>query len=297
MGAADVVPGVSGGTIALITHIYERFIRAIDKVSFPLILQLFGKKRKEAWQTLDGGFLLALVLGIGTSILLVSGGILWLLNTHPIPLWSFFFGLILGSAFLLKTSVTTWNLASISFLLAGVIIALGIGLIAPSGGSESLLYLFFCGMLVIIAMILPGISGAFILILLGVYETALEIVEQLKSFRLEGIIGFLVMATGGLIGLKVFARTLRWLFTFQKNNLLATMTGFLIGSLYKVWPWKMNTEFYTNSSGEQVLISSIVVLPNISEASAQFTLAIGTFLLALIILFALENVSKKNHHV
>ena len=152
-------------------------------------------------------------------------------------------------------------------------------------------------MLVIIAMILPGISGAFILILLGVYETSLEIVEQLKSFRLEGIIAFLVMATGGLIGLKFFARTLRWLFTFQKNNLLATMTGFLIGSLYKVWPWKINTEFYTNSDGEQVPVSSIVVLPNISEASAQFTIAIGAFLLALIILFALENVSKKNHHV
>ena len=297
MGAADVVPGVSGGTIALITHIYERLIRAIDKISFLLILHLFGKKRKEAWQALDGGFLLALVLGIGTSILLVSGGILWLLNTHPIPLWSFFFGLILGSAFLLKASVKTWNLASISFLLTGVIIALGIGFIAPSGGSESLLYLFFCGMLVIIAMILPGISGAFILILLGVYETSLEIVEQLKSFRLEGIIAFLVMAAGGLIGLKFFARTLRWLFTFQKNNLLATMTGFLIGSLYKVWPWKMNTEFYTNSNGEQVPVSSIVVLPNISEVSAQFTIAIGAFLLALIILFALENVSKKTHHV
>lgn len=296
MGAADVVPGVSGGTIALITHIYERLIKAIDKVSLSLVLQLSGKKRKEAWRSLDGTFLLALVLGIGTSILLVSGGISWLIHTYPIPVWAFFFGLILGSAFLLKATVTTWNLASISFLLIGSMIALGIGLIAPSGGSENLLYLFFCGMLVIIAMILPGISGAFILILLGVYETALEIVEQLKSLKLEGIIAFLVMASGGLIGLKVFARTLRWLFTIQKNNLLATMTGFLIGSLYKVWPWKVSTEFYINRSGEQVPISSIAVLPNISEVSSQFTFALGAFFLALIILVIVEKLSKKISH-
>ena len=174
MGAADVVPGVSGGTIALITHIYERLINAIDNVSLSLVLQLFSAERKKAWDALDGNFLLALALGIGTSILLVTGGISWLLTHYPIPLWAFFFGLILGSAFVLKNAVSHWNIVSILMLLLGGCVAFGIGLVSPSEGSESLIYLFFCGLLVVIAMILPGISGAFILVLLGAYGTALE---------------------------------------------------------------------------------------------------------------------------
>ncbi|MGB0280401.1 MAG: DUF368 domain-containing protein [Flavobacteriaceae bacterium] len=190
MGAADVVPGVSGGTIALITHIYERLINAIDTISITLVLQLFTSKRKEAWNKLDGSFLLALTLGIGTSILLVTGGISWLLEHYPIPLWAFFFGLILGSAFVLKNAINQWNITSVLMLLLGAFLAFGIGLVTPSQGSESLLYLFFCGMLVVIAMILPGISGAFILILLGAYGTALDTVDQLKAFELEGFIVF-----------------------------------------------------------------------------------------------------------
>ncbi|NCG04080.1 MAG: DUF368 domain-containing protein [Bacteroidetes bacterium] len=292
MGAADVVPGVSGGTIALITHIYERLINAIDNVSLSLVLQLFSAERKKAWDALDGSFLLALALGIGTSILLVTGGISWLLTHYPIPLWAFFFGLILGSAFVLKNAVSHWNIVSILILLLGGCVAFGIGLVSPSEGSESLIYLFFCGLLVVIAMILPGISGAFILVLLGAYGTALEAVAQIKAFQTEGFIVFAVMASGGLVGLKVFAKLLRWLFTQYKNAVFAVMTGFLLGSLYKVWPWKEVTQYYTNSSGEREPLTAISVMPDILNSDAQVTLAITAFLLGLILLFLLERLSK-----
>ena len=292
MGAADVVPGVSGGTIALITHIYERLISAIDTISLSLVLQLFTSNRKVAWAKLDGSFLLALSLGIGTSILLVTGGVSWLLEYFPIPLWAFFFGLILSSAFVLKSSVSNWNMGSILMLILGGLIAFGIGLVAPSQGSESLIYLFFCGMLVVIAMILPGISGAFILILLGAYGTALDTVEQLKSFVIDGFIVFAVMASGGLVGLKVFAKILRWLYTTYKNMVLATMIGFLLGSLYKVWPWKEITQYYTNSSGERMPLTSVSVFPDVLNADNHVILAVCTFFLGLILLFLLERLSK-----
>lgn len=296
MGAADVVPGVSGGTIALITHIYERLINAIDIISITLVLQLFTSKRKEAWNKLDGSFLLALTLGIGTSILLVTGGISWLLEHYPIPLWAFFFGLILGSAFVLKKAINQWNITSILMLFLGAFVAFGIGLVAPTQGSDNLIYLFFCGMLLVIAMILPGISGAFILILLGAYGTALDTVDQLKAFELEGFIVFAVMASGGLVGLKVFAKLLRWLFTNYKNMVLATMTGFLLGSLYKVWPWKKVTQYYTNSSGERTPLTSVSVVPDVLTADAQVFLAASTFIFGLILLFFLERLSKNKSH-
>lgn len=296
MGAADVVPGVSGGTIALITHIYERLINAIDTISITLVLQLFTSKRKEAWNKLDGSFLLALTLGIGTSILLVTGGISWLLEHYPIPLWAFFFGLILGSAFVLKNAINQWNITSVLMLLLGAFLAFGIGLVAPSQGSNNLIYLFFCGMLVVIAMILPGISGAFILILLGAYGTALGTVDQLKAFEVEGFIVFAVMASGGLVGLKVFAKLLRWLFTNYKNMVLATMTGFLLGSLYKVWPWKKVTQYYINSSGERTPLTSVSVVPDVLTADAQVLLAASSFIFGLLLLFFLERLSKNKSH-
>ncbi len=297
MGAADVVPGVSGGTIALITHIYERLIRAVDTLSLRLILQLFSNKRQEAWTKLDGSFLIALTLGIGTSILLLTRGISWLLENHPVPLWAFFFGLILGSAFILKNTISHWNTSTLLALLVGAVIAFGVGLISPSTGSENLVYLFFCGMLVVIAMILPGISGAFILILLGAYSTALETVEQLKAFALEGILVFVVMASGGLVGLKAFSKLLRWLFSNYKNIVLAAMTGFLLGSLYKVWPWKKVVEYHTNSQGEETPLSTIAVLPNTADPSAQVVFAGVAFMLGVILLFVLERLSKKQSYV
>lgn len=293
MGAADVVPGVSGGTIALITHIYERLIHAIDTISVSLLLQLFTSNRKMAWKKMDGSFLVALALGITTSILLITSGISWLLEHHAVPLWAFFFGLILGSAFVLKSTVSKWNIRIILALITGTGIAFCIGLLTPSVGSDNLIYLFFCGMLVVIAMILPGISGAFILVLLGAYSTALETVAQLKSFSSEGILVFVVMASGGLIGLKIFSRGLRWLFDHHKNIVLAAMTGFLIGSLHKVWPWKKVSEHYATGSGEVSPLSYTSVFPHFQNPSDQVLIAVFAFIVGLVLLLFLERISKK----
>ena len=295
MGAADVVPGVSGGTIALITHIYERLIKAIDKVSITLILQLFSRNRKAAWQSLDGSFLLTLALGISTSILLASSWVSSLLTNYPIPLWAFFFGLILASAFVLNNSVSKWNIIALTSMVIGFCVAFGISLITPNTGSDSLLYLFLCGVLVVIAMILPGISGAFILILLGAYETAINSLEKIKNFEVEGLVVFLVMASGGLVGLKAFAKILRWLFTQHKNIVLAGMTGFLLGSLYKVWPWKKVTSYYTNNDGLEEPLTTAVVLPDLANPDAQIFLAFTAFITALFLLYFLQKLSFKSH--
>ena len=293
MGAADVVPGVSGGTIALITHIYERLIQAIDTISVSLLLQLFTSNRKMAWQKMDGSFLVALALGITTSILLITGGISWLLEHHAVPLWAFFFGLILGSAFVLKSTVSKWNIRTIVALITGTVLAFCVGLLTPSVGSDNLIYLFFCGMLVVIAMILPGISGAFILVLLGAYSTALETVDQLISLSSEGITVFVVMASGGLIGLKIFSRGLRWLFDHYKNIVLAAMTGFLIGSLHKVWPWKKVSKYYTTTSGEVTPLSYTNFLPEFQNSNEQVLIAAIAFIFGLVLLLFLERISKK----
>jgi putative membrane protein len=150
-------------------------------------------------------------------------------------------------------------------------------------------------MLVVIAMILPGISGAYILILLGAYETALNAIDKIKAFEIEGLIVFLVMAAGGLLGLKAFARILRWLFSQHKNSILATMTGFLMGSLYKVWPWKKITAYYTNSKGIKEPLTTTVTLPELSNPDTQVVLATSAFIAALCLLYFLEKFSKKNH--
>ena len=144
-------------------------------------------------------------------------------------------------------------------------------------------------------MILPGISGAFILILLGGYETALNALEKIKVIDVEGFIVFLVMAAGGLIGLKAFARILRWLFTQYENIVLASMTGFLLGSLYKVWPWKKITSYYTNSDGIQAPLTTSIILPELSDPNADALLAFIAFIAALFLLYFLEKFSNKNH--
>ena len=183
MGIADLVPGVSGGTIALITNIYEDLITSINHVNAKQILALFGANRKASWQNINGPFLLPLFLGIATSILFLSSIIGFFLEYHALALWSFFFGLIFASSILICKDVKQWSPSTIIGLIIGGLISFLISFLSPAEATEALPYLFLCGMLMIMAMILPGISGAFILVLLGAYETALETVDLVRSFR------------------------------------------------------------------------------------------------------------------
>lgn len=232
MGAADVVPGVSGGTIAFISGIYEELLRSIKAVG-PETVQVLRKQGfKAAWQQVNGDFLATLLAGIATSILLLVRPITWAIAHHPVLIWSFFFGLIAASVWLCGRLVKHWSLIPVVGLLVGTAVAVVIGLLNAGTGSDSYLFLFLSGALAICAMILPGISGSFILLLLGMY---LPVMNALKNFDVPLIA---IFATGCLFGLMAFSRLLSWMFQRHHDLTVASLTGFLLGSLTIIWPWK-----------------------------------------------------------
>ncbi|MFT4600644.1 MAG: putative membrane protein [Arenicella sp.] len=299
MGAADVVPGVSGGTIAFITGIYEEFLETVSSLNFGLIKTWRKEGFKAMWTAMNGSFLIAIFLGIGISIVSLAKLLTHLLETQPTLLWSFFFGLIIASVWLVGKTVEKWTFQNISALIIGTALAYTITLLSPGGGSESYLYIFLCGTLAICAMILPGISGSFILLLLGAYTTILGsltgVIDSLKAkdwdaFFSYGIIIAIFMA-GCLVGLIAFSKLLNWLFKKSKNLIISILTGFLIGSLNKIWPWKMTTVWTIDRHGETVP----AVQENISPSAfaklfgdSQLILAILLMLAGLALIIALE---------
>jgi len=284
MGIADLVPGVSGGTIALITNIYEDLIISINQLNAKEIFTLFGANRKSSWQKINGPFLLPLFLGIATSILFLSSIISFFLENHPLALWSFFFGLILASSILICKDLRQWSPSTIAGLIIGGLISFLISFLSPAEQTEALPYLFVCGMLMIMAMILPGISGAFILVLLGAYETALETVELVRSFRIQGFLNLLAFGLGGIIGLKLFARWVGKLYVNYRDPLLATMSGFMFGSLYKVWPWKQ----YINDENRV----QTAVLPNFEITNSELWTGLGFILIGSSVIYSFHKISQ-----
>ncbi|HQY00982.1 MAG: DUF368 domain-containing protein [Flavobacteriales bacterium] len=232
MGAADVVPGVSGGTIAFITGIYEELLRSIKSVGPQTLVTLRKEGLAATWKQVNGDFLATLLAGIVTSVLLLVRPITWALDHHPILIWSFFFGLVAASVWLCGKLVKRWGIGPLIGLLAGTAIAVAIGMMNAGSGSTSLVFFFFAGALAICAMILPGISGSFILLLLGAY---LPVVTALKTLDLPIIA---VFAVGCVFGLMAFSRLLNWMFTRHHDLTVASLTGFLLGSLTILWPWK-----------------------------------------------------------
>ncbi|MCB0794689.1 MAG: DUF368 domain-containing protein [Flavobacteriales bacterium] len=232
MGAADVVPGVSGGTIAFISGIYEELLGSIRNVGPDTVKVLLKDGVKAAWIQVNGNFLATLVAGIITSVLLLVRPITWLLEHQPVLIWSFFFGLIVASVWLAGKLVKRWSIGPFIGALIGAGAAFYVGVAQAGTGPESLLFYFFAGALAICAMILPGISGSFILLLLGAYG---PVMTAIKGFDLV-IIG--LFGLGCVVGLLSFSRVLKWMFERHHDLTVATLTGFLLGSLYIVWPWK-----------------------------------------------------------
>ena len=228
MGAADVVPGVSGGTIAYLTGIYQRLLDAIHAAGGPMWIALRKEGVAGAWKALDGWFVLSLFAGIAVSIISLSKVVLWGLDQHPTVVWSFFFGLIVASLKMLARDVKgAWFMLALGIVLGLLLSSM------PAGHVElTPLFTFFAGFVAICAMILPGISGSFILVLLGAYEPILNALHD----REIGIVG--IFAAGCLIGLLTFGRLLRWLFLRFEQATVSLMTGFIIGSLIKVWPFR-----------------------------------------------------------
>ena len=303
MGAADVVPGVSGGTIAFITGIYEELLNTIKGFNLALIKTLRTEGIKAVWKQSNAAFLLILFAGIFTSIISLAKGITYLLDAYPVLLWSFFFGLIVASSVIISKFIKKWGLNTIVSLVAGAAIAYYVTVAAPSQIPDGPIYIFLAGCIAICAMILPGISGSFILLLLGAYATVLGsisgLVDGLKATDTEMIVNYgsniVVFAGGCLVGIIAFSNFLSWMFQKAYNMTMALLTGFMIGSLNKVWPWKETTEFRINSHGEQVPFLQSNVSPmkfeELNGEPSQLLLAIALCVVGFLLVFIMEKMA------
>ena len=291
MGAADVVPGVSGGTIAFITGIYQELIDSIKSINFNTLKLFFTGKFKEFWKQINGNFLLAVVIGIGISVLSLAKGLEYLLEHQPILIWSFFFGLIIASAIYIGKDISRWNIGTFVSLIAGAVIAYFIMVLTPAEAHSSYGFVFLSGSIAICAMILPGISGSFILVLLGMYKF---ILGSISSFNLPVIAVFLV---GAAIGIVLFSNLLSWLLKRYYNLTIALLAGFMIGSLNKVWPWKETVETFIDRHGEIKPLVEQNILPtnyeSITGQAPQIMGAVGLVILGFALIFIIEGISKK----
>lgn len=282
MGAADVVPGVSGGTIAFIVGIYEELIDSIKSINGETLKQLFTGKVASFWKGINANFLLSIVAGIGISIFSLAKIITYLLVHHPILVWSFFFGLVLASTWFVSKDIKSWNWKSVVSFIAGAIIAFYITVATPAETPTHLLFIFLCGAIAICAMILPGISGSFILVLLGKY---FYIMEAVKTFNIPVM---LVFIGGAAIGITTFSRILSFALRKFHDVTIAVLAGFMLGSLNKVWPWKETIETYIDSHGITKPLVEANIAPNhlVWEAVALMILGFG-------IVYFLEKLSMK----
>ncbi len=286
MGAADVVPGVSGGTIAFISGIYEELIGSINQVNLKLLTTWKEQGLAAAWKQVNGNFLLSLLLGIGVSVLSLAKLIRHLLETQPVLIWAFFFGLVLASIIFVGKKITRWYPGTIILLIAGSVLAYFITTLTPQEAEVTYLYVFLSGALAICAMILPGISGSFILLLLGMYKPVLDAIH----FRDLGVIA--VLMGGAVVGLLSFSRLLKWLFDHYENLTLAVLTGFILGSLNKIWPWKevLESEMI---NGKLKILKERSVLPSTYEGDPQLGMAIFFGLIGFGFILLLERLADQ----
>jgi len=304
MGAADVVPGVSGGTIAFISGIYEELIETIHGLNWGFFKVLRKDGVLEAWRSYNLGFLTSLFLGVVISLLSLAKLVTWLLETHPVLVWSFFFGLVLASIFYVGKQIVRWKASVILVLVLGAIFAYYITLARPIGSPENNWFLFLAGFIAIIAMILPGISGAFILLLLGAYSGVIGTLSGLSdgvataNWDLAGdsLLKLGIFATGAILGLKLFSRVLNWMFSHYKDLTLALLTGFMIGALNKIWPWKEVLSYRINHKGLKVPFIEKSIFPGQYEGDPQLTWALLLLTFGFLLIFGLERIAKTRQH-
>ncbi|MCC5935672.1 MAG: DUF368 domain-containing protein [Lunatimonas sp.] len=289
MGGADIVPGVSGGSIALVTKIYEKLLDSIRSIDMEAIYLLKSLEIRAFWKHVNGGFLLTLVLGILTSIFTLSRAITFLMENHAIPLWSFFCGLILISAIVILRDIRKWNLFAIVAIPLGTAIAYFITEIPPVATPETIWFTFLSGSIAICAMILPGISGSFILLILGQYEQILRAVNE------KDILTLGVFAVGCIVGILSFSRLISWLLKRFHAITLAFLSGFMLGSINKIWPWKEVLSYRLSSSGEQKPFLTKNIWPHHYQLAtgeeAHFLLAILAFLVGVVLVVGIERLA------
>ncbi|MDO6598092.1 DUF368 domain-containing protein [Oceanihabitans sp. 2_MG-2023] len=316
MGAADAVPGVSGGTIAFISGIYEELITTISNVNLNTLKILKTEGISAFWQKVNGNFLLALLIGMIISFASFMKLAKYLIEQHPILIWSFFFGLIIASILFIGKQITKWNLAAILAVIIGAVLAFYITSLPSMASSNNPYFLFFAGAIAICAMILPGISGSFILVILGAYKTLSLAIDSLDIKKIA------IFAFGAIVGLLSFSRVLKWLFKNYHNITLAVLTGFIFGSLNKVWPWKKTVSVMSDTTGEIIPFSSLSdlgtlsvyqktiqnfesyktiveksILPSnfseINQTNAQLLTAVALMITGFLTIFILEKIGNK----
>ena len=287
MGAADVVPGVSGGTIAFISGIYEELVASISNINFSLLKTLQKEGFKVAWKQLNGSFLAALFIGVLISILSLAKTIKYLLENEPILLWSFFFGLVMASIIFIGRQVEKWNYKLLLLAVFGAAFGYTITIVSSTSITEiNYLFLVFAGAIASCAMILPGISGSYILLLMGVYPIVMTAITN-RDVKIISAIGI-----GVILGLLFFSKLLKWLFSKYKNEMLVVLTGIMFGSLNKVWPWKITVTTYLNSHGEIKPLLEQSISPFSFDGDPQLILSILLVLTGFFIIIAMERVAK-----
>ena len=310
MGIAEVIPGVSGGTIAFITGIYEQLIESI-KAFHPRLIKLgLSGKWTSVLEQINGRFLFFLLLGMAGGILIGIIAITHLIETKPEMLWAFFFGLILASAVYVGRQLTHWAMSEYIILLLGIILAWTITILNPAEGSTSPLMVFISGFIAISAMILPGVSGSFMLLLMGMYTIIIPTVKSaFSTFESSALITVSIFGLGCLCGLASFSRVLSWTFKNFKNPTLALLTGFMIGSLNKIWPWRNPVAWIEKSTGEVLhyennpggipedpslyrLLKEQNVLPNQYNGDPDLVIVLLSFLLGIMLVFLISRNSK-----
>ena len=262
MGAADVIPGVSGGTIAFITGIYDQLIESINSINGTALKLFFSGKFKEFWKHINGSFLVSLFCGILVSVLSLAGLMQYLLEHHPIQTWAFFFGLIVASSIFILRGIQGWNMKSAMFPVLGVVLGIVVCTLSPTQTPDSLWFIFLSGAIAICAMILPGISGSFILLILGKYKYIMGAITGLTTGAAvgESLVILCVFAVGAVCGILAFSRLLHWLLARFNKETLMVLAGFIIGSLVKVWPW---------SNMEAIVISQFPEIADMAAATQQ----------------------------
>jgi len=290
MGAADIVPGVSGGTIAFITEIYEELVNSIKSINLTSFRKIFAEGISEFWGSINGNFLISVFAGILISVFTLANLLETLLQDEPILVESFFFGLIIASAVYVAKKITNWNWQKVLAIIAGIIVAYFITSLTPAQTSEAYWFVFISGALAICAMILPGISGAFILLILGKYQFILGAVNDLNLAVIA------IFAVGALVGLISFSNVLSWFLRKFHDITIAVLSGFMIGSLYKIWPWKRTVSTFKDSHGELQPLLEKNILPGQFECatsqSAQLFPAIVAAAAGILLILIIAKITK-----
>ncbi len=293
IGAANVIPGVSGGTVALITGIFERLINALKSFDLKAFKMLFRLKLKDFAEHVDLLFLISVFGGAVLSILTFARLLAYLFEYYPVLVWAYFFGLISASVYFVGKTVDKYNLSVFAAFFAGTAIAVFIALQNPATENSGFLYLVFCGMIAVISMILPGLSGSFVLVLLGNYQ--LIMIDSVNNLDFKVL---LPVALGAVIALPSFSAALSWIYKKYKNETVASLTGFILGSLIILWPWKKPVYLTDNeglkvlkANGEPVIANYNRYIPE--QIDAEVLLAFGIFIAGILTVWAVEQLAKK----